>query len=85
MILFRVAGWLSGGSYSDIKTNLSQVGLNWDLPTGLSLAITVFINHDRFYQCKPWIFNLTSRTKGQDRIRSLYIISEQIFMEEFEF
>ena len=32
-------GWL-GGSYSDIKTNLSQVGLDWDWPTGLSLAIT---------------------------------------------
>ena len=27
-----------GGSYSDIKTNLSQVGLDWDWPTGLSLA-----------------------------------------------
>ena len=36
MILFRVGGWV--GSYSDIKTNLSQVGLDWDWPTGLSLA-----------------------------------------------
>ena len=26
------------GSYTDIKTNLSQVGLDWDWPTGLSLA-----------------------------------------------
>ena len=26
-----------GGSYSDIKTNLSQVGLDWDWPTGLIL------------------------------------------------
>ena len=36
-----LGGWLGGckgGSYSDIKTNLSQVGLNWDWPTGLSLA-----------------------------------------------
>ena len=30
-------GWVAG-SYSDIKTNLSQVGLDWDWPTGLSLA-----------------------------------------------
>ena len=37
MILVR-GGWV-GGSYSDIKTNLSQVGLDWDWPTGLSLAI----------------------------------------------
>ena len=39
MILFRVGGWPGGWSYSDIKTNLSQVGLDWDLPTGLNLAI----------------------------------------------
>ena len=36
MILVR-GGWVAG-SYSDIKTNLSQVGLDWDWPTGLSLA-----------------------------------------------
>ena len=35
--LSGVGGWV-GGSYSDIKTNLSQVGLDWDWPTGLSLA-----------------------------------------------
>ena len=29
-------GW--AGSNIDIKTNVSQVGLNWDWPTGLSLA-----------------------------------------------
>ena len=39
MILVR-GGWVAG-SYSDIKTNLSQVGLDWDWPTGLSLAISV--------------------------------------------
>ena len=32
------------GSYSDIKTNLSQVGLDWDLPTGLSLVMILFWN-----------------------------------------
>ena len=29
--------------YSDIKTSLSQVELNWDWPTVLSLAITAKI------------------------------------------
>ena len=32
-------GWSVAGSYSDIKINLSKVGLDWDWPTGLSLAI----------------------------------------------
>ena len=36
MILVR-GGWVDS-SYSDIKTNLSQVGLDLDLPTGLRLA-----------------------------------------------
>ena len=37
-------GWVPlGGSYSDIKTNLSQVGLDWDWPTGLSLAKCITI------------------------------------------
>ena len=36
-----VGGWVGGWSYSDIKTHLSQVGLNWDLPTGLKMAIGV--------------------------------------------
>ena len=41
MILFR-GGWVAG-SYSDIKTNLSQVGLDWDWPTGLSLAKSMVV------------------------------------------
>ena len=32
-----VDGWM-GWSYNDIKTNLSQVGLNLDCPTGINLA-----------------------------------------------
>ena len=54
MILFRVGGWLGGwvagwvggwvgGSYSDIKTNLSQVELDWDWPTGLSSYSLKFV------------------------------------------
>ena len=35
-----MGGWVAG-SYSDIKTNLSQVGLDLDWPTGLSLAKSV--------------------------------------------
>ena len=34
-----MAGWV-GGSYSDIKTNLSQVGLDWDwAELGYSLIV----------------------------------------------
>ena len=36
-----IPGWVGvwvAGSYSDIKTNLSQVGLDWDWPTGLELG-----------------------------------------------
>ena len=40
-MILVLGGWLGGwvaGSYSDIKTKLCQVGLDWEWPTGLSLA-----------------------------------------------
>ena len=54
-----VAGWVAG-SYSDIKTNLSQVGLDWDWPTGLSLA-TFEIYREEFIE---WEYPLNGNFLG---------------------
>ena len=53
-------GWV-GGSYSDIKTNLSQVGLDWDWPTGLSLAKKYFVTKKKLVQKKNFGLELLFR------------------------
>ena len=45
-----IFSWWVGGTYSDTKANLRQVGLNWDWPTGLSLAKLNQISCEMFLQ-----------------------------------
>ena len=49
-----MCGWVSG-FYSDIKTNLSQVRLDWDWPTGLGWAIRINIFQNTIITNKLWL------------------------------
>ena len=70
MILVR-GGWVAG-SYSDTKTHLSQVGLDWDWPTGLSLAkVTELLVESLTLRYNP--MSLNSKPKGCLNSRILII------------